>query len=207
MTDNHLSTNQNRHLHGKQSRPCSYTPLVPCGIFQGFGRAPSDAEARCQHDHPLETALASLCPEPEPSCRGLPWRPSGSWQSKTLPPSELRTLVVPDGHPEPPSTHGPCRVPCAGHRLRGWQRRSPLQGLPPGLPVQMGAHICLSCSDDNHIYTSWLKCFNKWLPDENTFSWLRCWFLLIFPMIQVMVQIQKQNKTNRMTALGLSKPL
>lgn len=69
MTDNHLSTNQNRHLHGKQSRPWSYTPFLPCKIFHGFGRVPSEAKPRCQCGHPLETALANPCWKPELSCK------------------------------------------------------------------------------------------------------------------------------------------
>lgn len=70
-------------------------------------------------------------------------------------------------------------------------KKNPQTRLFLDLIVQMGAHICLSFSDDNHIYTSWLKCFNKWLPDENTFSWLRRWGLLIFAMIRITIQIEK----------------
>lgn len=100
-----------------------------------------------------------------------------------------------------------CRVPCAGDgALLGslcWaqaaQVAEDMQGL---LLVQMGAHICLLCSDDNRIYTSWLKCFNRWLPDENTFWWPWCCFLLIFPMVRVTVQIKIQNKIKKMTLMS-----
>lgn len=99
---------------------------------------------------------------------------------------------------------GSCWVPYAGVPVlgTGWTGGRGHEGTATDSLVQMGAHICLLCSDDNCIYTSWLKCFNKWLPDENTFWWLWCWFLLIFPMAQVTVQIKIQNKIKKMTLMS-----
>lgn len=81
MTDNHLSTNQNRHLHGKQSQPWSYTLLLPCRISHDLAEHPlmpkRNASTRLSPRDSAGTAL----PKPEPSCR---WDSVGHEGSRLL---------------------------------------------------------------------------------------------------------------------------
>lgn len=93
-------------------------------------------------------------------------------------------------HPRsPPREVGQAQVHCTVYGSATITKKDFLSRMFPDSTVQMGMNICLSFSDDNHIYTSWLKCFNKLLPDENTW-W--CWGLLIFATIQITVQMKKQ---------------
>lgn len=102
---------------------------------------------------------------------------------------------------------GCAQVPCTVCGNAAIIKKSSQSGLCPDSTVQMGAHICLSFSGDNCIYTSWLKCFNKWSPDENAFLWLQCWASRIFTMIQITVQIMKGTTNHQMTILNLYKHL
>lgn len=69
MTDNHLSTNQNRHLHGKQSQPWRYTLLLPCGIFQDLAEHPLMPKPTASTWLFPQVSTGTALPKPEPSCQ------------------------------------------------------------------------------------------------------------------------------------------
>lgn len=152
----------------------------------------SSAKQGCLTGHPASGETKTHGPwavreSRGPRCTARSWtKPRSRGEDGAVSPlsgccSHLRSL---------PREVGRAQVRCTVYGIATIIKRSSQSGLCPDSTVQMGAHICLSFSDDNCIYTSWLKCFNKWLPDENTFLWLQCWASLIFTMIQITVQIK-----------------